>query len=327
MSRRLSFALSAALLAAVLVRTSAHADTTITDLGGLPGSTDNRVRSINDSGLAVGSSIVGGVTRAVKFDGDRVTELFGPAGAHVGLNAVNNRGAAVGTTTVPGVSDNAIRFNPDGTYAVLSIPFGYTYTNAVGIDDNGITYGVAVAGDHSIPVRWRSNGVLTTMKLPAGATGGRVVSASPNGYAAGYVFGPSLNRVAVRWNPDHSVTVLPRLTDGVRSSASAVNRNGDVVGTAEFVEGEESYGLRWNADGSMNKYGPDYYPTSINDHGTAVGYGRVDNQLRPFRWTRDGEELDLGLPAPVGSIEVLAINNDGVIVGTAGRFAFKWIVG
>ncbi|WP_330274573.1 hypothetical protein OG205_02450 [Lentzea sp. NBC_00516] len=317
--------MSAALLSTLVVTAPAHAETTIINLFGLPGGVGHRAMSINDSGLAVGSSIVRGVTRAVKFDGSRVTEVFGPDGVDVRLTAVNNHGAAVGNSTLPGVSDNAIRFDPDGTYSVLSIPFGHNYTRAVGIDDNGITYGVAEGNDRTTPVRWRQNGVLAALKLPAGATGGSVVSASPNGYAAGFVFGPGLDWVPVRWNPDYSVTVLPLPADGVRSRASAVNRNGDVVGVVETARGD-GYGVRWNADGSMNKYGPLDEPTGINDHGTVVGYGNVDNEWRPFRWTREGEKLDLGLFTRVGSIEKLAINNDGVIVGSVWGTAYKWIV-
>ncbi|MDX8148986.1 hypothetical protein SK854_43185 [Lentzea sp. BCCO 10_0061] len=326
MSRRLSFALSTALLATVVGTAPAHADTTIINLVGLPGGHSHRAMSINDSGLAVGSSIVRDVTRAVKFDGGRVTELVGPDGASVGLTAVNNHGAAVGTSTFPGVGGNAIRFDPDGKYSVLSTPFGYNYTRAAGIDDNGITYGVAARNDNSIPVSWRQNGALTAMKLPAGFTGGSVASASPNGYAAGFVYGPGQDWVPVRWNPDHSVTVLPLPAGGVRSRASAVNRNGDVVGTADLPGGGGPYGVRWNADGSMNMYGHMDEPTGVNDHGIAVGYGWADGQWRPFRWTREGEKLDLGLLSLAPSIEKLAINNDGVIVGSVWGTAYKWIV-
>ncbi|MEU3644097.1 hypothetical protein AB0E59_12045 [Lentzea sp. NPDC034063] len=318
--------MSAALLSTFVIAAPAHAETTITRLDGLAEATSTKVMSINDSGLAVGSSIVGGVARAVKFDAGRVTELVGPDGASVSLTAVNNHGAAVGNSAVRGISDNAIRFNPDGSYVVLGIPSGSTFTRAVGIDDNGITYGVAHGSGHSIPVSWRPNGVLTAMKLPAGATDGTVVSASPNGYGAGFVSGPGLKEVAVRWNPDRSVTVLPRLAEGAWSRATAVNRNGDVVGSADLAGGGEPYALRWNADGSMNMYGQLDEPTSINDHGIAVGYGWADGQWRPFRWTRDDLKLDLGLLAPAPSIEKLAINNDGVIVGSVWGKAYKWIV-
>lgn len=327
MSRRLSFALSAALLSTLVVTAPAHAETTIIPLHGLAAATYVTVMSINDSGVAVGGSTARDFTRAVKFEGDRTTEFVGPFDASISLLAVNSHGAAVGRLSVPGSTDtNPIRFNPDGTYAVLSIPFGYTHATAVGINDNGITYGIAWGhGDQTIPVSWRPNGVLTAMKLPAGATDGTVVSASPNGYAAGYVSGPGLDWMPVRWNPDHSVTVLPVPADGIRSRASAVNRNGDVVGFVDPTTGGR-YGVRWNADGSMDKYGPQDVPTGINDHGTVVGYGRVDNKLRPFRWTREGEKLDLGLLEPANSIDMMAINNDGVIVGTVWGKAYKWIV-
>jgi hypothetical protein len=327
MSRRLSFALSTALLSTLVVTAPANAETTIVKLEGLAPATSVNVMSINDSGVAVGSSTARNLTRAVKFEGDRTIPFSGPADASINLLAVNNHGAAAGRLSYPGSTDtNPIRFNPDGTYAVLSIPFGYTHATAVGINDNGITYGIAWGDDdQTIPVSWRPNGVLTAMKLPVGTTEGRVVSASPNGYAAGYVFGPGRDWVPVRWNPGNTVTVLPTPADGIMSRASAVNRNGDVVGVVETATGGR-YGLRWNADGSMDRYGPQDEPTGINDHGTVVGYGRVDNQLCPFRWTREGEKLDLGLLEPANSIDMMAINNDGVIVGTVWGKAYKWIV-
>lgn len=326
MSRRLFFALSAALLASVAVTAPAKADTTITDLGGLPGATGNRVYSINDSGVAVGASFGNNVLRAVKFDGNGASELVGPASHVTRLYKVNNLGAAVGSTfvssgTVP------IRFNPDGTYVLLSVPFGFSTARATAIDDFGTAYGTATSEDGlQIPVRWRSNGILTSMKLPQGATWGYVTDASPNGYVSGLVSGSGLSTLAVRWNPDGSVTTLPRMADGEPTRAYAVNRHGDVVGTGKFSNDEGTFGVRWNADGSMNKYGPDAEPQSINDQGVAVGWSPGESGPRPYRWTKDGDELALGLPEGTDRVESIDINNSGVIVGTASDRAYKWVV-
>ncbi|WP_093590545.1 hypothetical protein [Lentzea waywayandensis] len=319
--------MSAALLASVIVTPQAHATTTITELGGLPGSTASSAAAINDSGVAVGTSSRGGFNRAVKFDGAGVTELAGPADRHTQLEAINSHGVAAGTATADGVGGRALRFNADGSYVVLSVPFGFWSAAAVAIDDFGTVYGTAAGlnNDREIPVRWRPNGVLATLKLPEGATWGRVTGASPNGYATGVVSGPGLNRLAVRWNPGGTVTPLQRLDDGAESMALAVNRNGDVVGTADFWN-DGTFGVRWNADGSMTKYGPNLRPSSINDHGTAVGWSTTANQNVPYRWSNEGEELDLGFPSGTQFAYPMDINNDGVIVGLAGAAAYKWIV-
>ncbi|GHH30067.1 hypothetical protein [Lentzea cavernae] len=330
MSRRLSLALSAALLATVAVSASASArsTTTITDLGGLPSATETSVTSINDSGVAVGADYGDGRNHAVKFDGAGASELVGPAGAHTYLTSVNNHGAAVGFTSLPGGATKPIRFNPDGSYVLLSVPFGYSYAHAFAINDGGATFGSALGATdgRQIPVRWLPNGVLTSMKLPAGATWGRVTGASSNGYVSGFVSGPGMEQLAVRWNPDSSVTKLPRMSDGEPTTAQAVNRHGDVVGTGRFANGEGTFGVRWNADGSMNKYGPNIEPKSINDDGVAVGFTYVADKQHPYRWTKDGEELALGFPEGADSVTTLDINNAGVIVGSAGGRAYKWTV-
>jgi hypothetical protein len=327
MSRRLSFALSTALLATVVVTTPAHAAPTITELAGLPGSTYNWAVSINDSGVAVGGSRVGGVNRPVKFNGNGASELVGPAGASTDVKAVNNNGGAVGTTISGGGVTRAIRFNPDGTHAVLSVPFGYEYANGLAISDSGTTYGIAASLDgRQIPVRWRPNGVLTGLKLPEGANWGTVSSASSNGYVTGHVSGPRLATVAVRWNPDGSVTKLQPLAEGAFSVATAVNRHGDVVGTASFGNGEPAYGVRWNADGTMNKFGPDISPMAINDDGAAVGVNVGGSGHVPYLFRKNGDEIELGVPDGADQVSSLDINNAGVIVGSAGLAAYKWIV-
>ena len=331
MGRRLSFALSTALLASVVVTPQAHAATTMTYLGSLPGSTGSGAVAINESGVVVGSSGGGSISfnRPLRFDGAGMAELPAPADRHVEAGAINNHGVAVGSAVDPNDSNSsrAVRFNPDGTYTVLSVPFGYWSANAVAINDSGAVYGSArgYLDDREIPVRWRPNGVITTMKLPEGATWGRVTGASPNGYVTGQVAGPGMNRLAVRWNPDGSVTPLQRLDDNAESIAYAVNRNGDVVGTAEFWN-DGLFGVRWNLDGSMTKYGPELRPSSINDHGVAVGWSVTALKNVPYRWGNDGEELELGVPEGTQFAYPRAVNNDGVIVGTDGVHAVKWTV-
>jgi uncharacterized membrane protein len=330
MSRRLAFGLSAALLATIVGTAPAHAATTITDLGGLPGAPTNWATAINDAGVAVGGSSTNGMpARAVKFDGNGgAVELTGPAGASNVANAINNRGVAVGTTTLHDEGQRAIRFNADGTHTVLIAPYGFVAVLGLAIDDYGTVYGTArKVGAATIPVRWRPNGVLTSMKLPDGANWGYVSSVSPNGYVAGYVSDSGRWHKPVRWNPDGSVTVLAGLEGGGGSGfAHAVNRYGEVVGEATDANG--MHGVFWAADGSVSKtYGHEFYPRGVNDDGVAVGYTSKEGRYRPFLWKRNGEVLDLGLPDGADSGGAVDINNDGVMVGWAGPVAVKWTVG
>ncbi|SFR06827.1 hypothetical protein SAMN04488564_1021088 [Lentzea waywayandensis] len=330
MSRRLSFVLSTALLATAVAATPAHADTTITDLGGLPGAQSHWAASVNDAGVAVGVAFNGsGRDRAVRFDGNgTATQLAGPADASTTVNEVNNHGAAVGTTSGGSVGGTrAIRFKPDGTYAVLSVPFGFTTSTGLAITDSGTAYGLASDADRrQIPVRWRPDGVLMTMKMPEGATWAYVTRAAANGYVAGYVSGPGIPFLAVRWNPDGSVTKLARMADGAATTAQGVNQLGEVVGNANSANDQETFGVRWNLDGSLTSYGKDSLPKSINDRGVVVGSYYGGAEQHPFRWEKNGDKLELGRPDGVTNATALDINNDGVIVGRAGSSAVKWVV-
>ncbi|MFC3894970.1 hypothetical protein ACFOWZ_26105 [Lentzea rhizosphaerae] len=318
--------MATALLATVVGAAPARAELTLLDLGGLPSSTSNWVGSINDSDIAVGASYTDRRhDRAVKYDGKGgSSELVGPAGASTTVKAVNNRGAAAGTTSGADVGTRAIRFNPDGTYQLLITPSGYHSSLGLAIDGSGTVYGIAMReNNQQIPVRWRPNGVLTAMKLPQGATWAYVTSASANGYVAGYVSGPGIAGLAVRWNPDGTVTTLGRVTNGA-TSAQAVNNRGEVVGNANGSNNEGTYGARWTADGSVIMLAGDVYPKSVNDSGVIVGFKYLDGKSRPYRWTYNGDELDLGLPEGATEGVALDVNSDGVIVGIAGSAAVKW---
>ncbi|MFJ5990488.1 hypothetical protein [Lentzea sp. NPDC092896] len=331
MSRRLSFALSAALLATIVVAPQAHADTTITYLGGIPGATSSWALAVNELGVAVGGSGYGDgrTDRPVKFDGQGgATEFAGPADGRTSVKAVNRFGVAVGTTSGPSTGTRAIRFNADGSYSVLSVPFGFENSLGLAIDDRGTTYGIATnSNNQQIPVRWRPNGVLNAMKLPTGATWAYVSDAAANGHVAGYVSGPGLPTTAVRWNPDNTVTVLARLADGAMTSAQAVNQVGEVAGNANSANDEATFGVRWNTDGSVTNFGQGSLPKGINEHGVVVGSYYVGADQHPFRWDRYGTKLELGHPDGVTSAAALDINSDGVIVGWAGSRAVKWVVG
>ncbi|MGW4212730.1 hypothetical protein ACWEIJ_32425 [Lentzea sp. NPDC004789] len=330
MSRRLCSALSTALLATAVVTAPAQAETLITDLGHLPGARSSRPVSINYGNQIVGTSInAAGVESAVQFDGfGTAREIVGPAGASTNVRAVNSYSAMAGTTYISRVGNRAIRFNLDETYTVLALPSGYSSAQGLAIDDAGTVYGVAVTrANKSIPMRWSQDGVPSPMTMPEGATSATITGASSNGYVSGHVLGIGASYLAVRWNPDGTVTMLAKLADAssaASSTAYAVNRFGEVVGNADTDQAKPTYGVRWNADGSVTTLGTKVYPKGVNDDGVAVGFTEVQFFNRPTRWTRNGDALDLGLPDGVGSGVALAINNRGLIVGTAGSAAVMW---
>ena len=63
----------------------------------------------------------------------------------------------------------------------------------------------------------------------------------------------------------------------------------------------------------------------INEAGVIVGFVRVLDERRAYRWQPNGTGAYLS--APAGPSEALAINNDGVIVGYASNTAARWSAG
>ncbi|MCP2198015.1 hypothetical protein [Lentzea flava] len=330
MSRRLGFALSAALLATVVVTTPAHA--AATDLGGLEGGTWHSAQAINDAGVAVGRSRASGKPeRGVKYDG-APTEVAGPAGLNTRLTSINNNGVMAGSAFEPWVSSTATRFYPDGTYQLLDSYPGYAFASGQAIDDSGTVYGTVFDGNSSqLPVKWDGTGALTLLPMPDGMTSAVLTGAS-NGYAVGYVYALGRESTAVRWNPDGTFTRLAGLADRATSYARAVNRHGEVVGEAFTANNQAVSGVRWDVDGKIvTMYGHgNTHPRGINDHGVAVGFTTVTTSDNiPMRWDTSGNGTDLGRPNGARKAEAVSINNNGVIVGytgegTAPLTAVKW---
>ncbi len=331
MSRKFGFVLSAFVAATVVGATPAHAATTITELGKLPGATSQIAVAVNNAGVAAGTATsAGNLTRAVVWDSNGVVkDLGGPTGSSVTrAKAINSQGVIAGEITLSG-STTGVRFNLDGTHTVLS-PAYDAATTITGIDDTGAIYGYGYeAGPTSFrwyALRWDANGVQTYLPMPKGYLNGGITAVSPNGIATGWVAGHAgTSRTAARWNRDGSVTVLSGIPGGEDARGAGVNQYGEVIGHAVDYDGV-TQAVRWNRDGSMTLLGANSGSTAINDAGVAVG--TVGN--RPVRWRANGDALDLGLPAGAVSGGPTSINNAGVIVGVvdgvSGQTAVKWVV-
>ena len=104
-------------------------------------------------------------------------------------------------------------------------------------------------------------------------------------------------------------TVLPTLGGG-SSSGTAINNNGQVVGTSQTSTGAED-GFLWS-NGTMTDLGPSFSPAAINDSGVIVGGQFVYS---------NGTLQNLNNLIPAGSpyqIEsATGINNNGQIVANA----------
>ncbi|MYW70225.1 hypothetical protein GTY65_40180 [Streptomyces sp. SID8379] len=147
--------------------------------------------------------------------------------------------------------------------------------------------------------------------------------------------------LAVRWDPDGSITALDLPAGAENASAFAVNRAGDVVGLAtasEQVSGdlkaEGEWAVRWNPDGSVERLpvpgGAVAVSWDINEFGEVAGDVRHrDGAERAVRWSPEGTRTELRpLPGDVAS-HAQSINNRGYVAGdsagSAGRIrAVLW---
>jgi probable HAF family extracellular repeat protein len=125
---------------------------------------------------------------------------------------------------------------------------------------------------------------------------------------------------AFRWS-NGTMTDLGTL-GGNYSEAYAINKAGDVVGTADITKSSrDQHAFLWsNASGTMTDLGTltgddEYiYATDINNAGRVIGYTNND----AFTWYK-GTMTDLNTLLPENSgwkiIRVYAINNHGQIAG------------
>lgn len=338
MSRRLGLALSAALMASVVVAAPAQAAVTVTELAKDTDWTSYSAIAINDAGVAVGTAAGeyhpgSPWTRVVRWQPDGTFEYVGEwiPNFNDQARAINSHGVIAGSTRDANGRTWPARFELNGTRTLLDPGGSYTYTTVKGIDDSGAVYAEARdSGRESFDIlRWDANGQRTVMALPEGFSHPHLNSAAANGYVAGWATGGSPRRWhALRWSPDGSVTALPLLPGGHSATGNSVNRNGDVVGGAADANGH-THAVRWNSDGSMAVLGLRGYAWDINDEGVAVG---IDENVMPMRWNRAGDALALGKTAIDADHLVQSINNAGVVVGYAGsdwstKTGIKWTVG
>lgn len=118
----------------------------------------------------------------------------------------------------------------------------------------------------------------------------------------------------------------------IRSSATAINNLGQVVGTSNVAGGFHAF--IWDS-GAMTDLGnlpggetTNSWVYGINDSGQAVGYSDSANGYRAFRWEA-GVLVDLGSISGTGNHSLgFGINAQGTVVGlasgTRGERGFAW---
>jgi probable HAF family extracellular repeat protein len=211
--------------------------------------------------------------RSFIYDGLTFREFVAPQYFKTVALDMNDRGEVVGYWEDARGTDHAFFF--DGSEVRPLNALSHDYSIAAGINNAGQAVGASRIGFSDGPVHafLYDNGTMTSLGslFPdarwTGATG-----ISDNGYIVG-----SAGR-AFRYSPATGVvdlgTLSPQAPTG--SSASAVNRHGQVVGTSEFSDEPYDYhAFLYTDEAGMTDLTPPGIPESyaydINDDGFVVG--------------------------------------------------------
>ncbi|HWS55102.1 MAG TPA: hypothetical protein VN228_13285 [Pyrinomonadaceae bacterium] len=336
--RQLPSRLAAACLALALCCAAASAQTGygIVDLGTLPGGTLSHGFAVNNAGRAVGYSTIPAGQHAFTFAGGAMGDLLGAFHAANGGSSqafgVNDAGQATGLVRVnigganPSFLPRGFFFDAGGVTLLGVLPGGLqSQGNAVNAAGQVVGLSGSSAGNRAF--LW-ANGAMQDLGVLGLSTFNNSEATSVND--AGQVVGVSSTAAganhAFLWQNGvmQDLGVLPG--GGTISSAADVNNAGQVVGFSN-VPGplfQSPRAFLWQG-GTMLDLGTLGGSTSqarsINDSGVVVGVSTTAaNQTRPFVY-RDGVMTDLTTLLPAGhcftNVDVRAIGNDGVVVGSA----------
>ena len=309
-----ALAVTAGVPAATITAAPASAATTtytITDLGSLGGGVTDAT-AINASGQVTGESALNKKTdvfHAFLWSSGKMTDLGTLGGSFSNGLAINGSGEVGGFAAVRGdTSDAALWTGKRPTATDLG---GGAIGDVHGINDSGQIV-VGISGVSAGPP-----GALTFQPIPPGFIICAPVGINNNGQVLGNC--EVSNKVndwqGTAWT-NGTPTVLPTLGGSLANSttalplATAINNNGEVVGTAVTSTGALD-GFSFS-NGTITDLGPTFSPEAVNDNGVIVGGQFIDS---------NGTLQNLNNLIPAGSgfqiRSATGINDNGQIVANA----------
>jgi probable HAF family extracellular repeat protein len=206
--------------------------------------------SINNSGQVSGSI---GTTdfnqQAVTWINATLTVLPAPGPQYdetFGFS-LNDSGEVVGVSVGQvGTADSATVWH-GSTPTVLGLPPGFTSSGAAGINSKGLVVGsVCCVGTVPEAVVWQGTTPTLLPRVSTGASvGGEAVAVNNSDLIVGYIYNDSGLQHAAAW-ANGAVTDLGTLATGTRSSATAVNAHGIIVGESDTVGAAEMHAALWS---------------------------------------------------------------------------------
>jgi probable HAF family extracellular repeat protein len=290
------------------------------DLGVLPGYVASEAYGVNDDRVVFGL-LYDKRERTIPFRwaNGRMTVLTGPNGRPVfsdnpgsgGRNAINGRGEMAWTVIVDG-DRRAIRWTPDGRASFLPGLPGHAWTNAFGINDDGVVSGWSrrLPSEDGVenPVLWTRDARVVALKTKPGRTDGIAEATNRAGLTVGYLGNAGTDGMPGVPNTDperDNAVIWPSRT----AEARLLGRPAPVHAVAELVDVNE----RGQAAGIAGTL-------------TNTGFGLAEPRIWRTGWTSLKP-----IPVPPASrtsnpVVVTAlndINNRGDIVGTVYGLAAK----
>jgi probable HAF family extracellular repeat protein len=284
---------------------------TITDLGSLGGGVTDAA-AINAAGQVTGESALNkktGVFHAFLWSNGKMTDLGTLGGSFSEGLAINDSGEVGGFAAVRGDTSDAALWTGKGPTATdLG---GGAVGDVHSINDSG----QIVAGISGVSAG--PPGALTFQPIPPGFIICAPVGINNNGQVLGNC--EASNKVndwqGTVWT-NGTPTVLPTLGGSLANSttalplATAINDNGEVVGTAVTSTGALD-GFSFS-NGTITDLGPTFSPAAINDNGVIVGGQFIDS---------NGMLQNLNNLIPAGSgfkiRSATGINDNGQIIANA----------
>lgn len=297
--------MAAVTAALVAVPGPVHASATayhLVDLGTLGGES-SYVTAINDNGAVVGSSATAdGTFHGFVWRGGTMTDL-----GELRPTDINDHGQIVGTVDTASGTRAVLR--SQGRNVDLGT-LGGRFTAPVAINDGGQVVGTgSTATGRQVPFFW-SHGWMRTLRLDS------VSGVNDNGKVAG--------GRAVAGGGFHAATQLRATVTDLgagpfdRSNAYGVNNHGWVIGWT-FSADQRERGALWRHGvrtdvGTLG--GGRTHLVSVNDNGQILGVSQAsDGSDRPALW-QSGTLVDLTARGVVGDVDVVDINDDGVIAAS-----------
>ncbi|MFE9103896.1 DUF3466 family protein [Actinomadura geliboluensis] len=335
--RRSVTAAAATALAAAAVTVPAHAAeqaTTYTyvDLGSVPGYASSVANDVNAGGVVVGSA-----DKAVVWQDGEIGRL--PMNTALG---VNDAGRIVGSAYTGASNEpaHAVVYR-DGELVDLGAPYGGANgSTALAINESDTVAGAfRESGQPTRAAVWDADGTMHRLPGLGGVSYGtesQAAAINEGGQVVGTAVTKSGANRAVIWE-NGTVRDLGTLGGGGYPGTRAldVNDQGTVVGDSQKLTGY-MHAVSWS-NGKITDLGtlggPASFAGGINNRGQIVGISDTDSSggagRRAFIW-ENGKMTDLNkvtVNLPTGTVlyNATAINDDGVIVGTASPRAFMLV--